>query len=207
MTSLYKSDVDDDIESLLKELELEQDTLPTSQKSYKNKSFNLNSDISKYNIKEYDSKKNCKDINNTTTDELNDILQELSVIDSPPITDKKNLRQNNIYSSNNKASFNIINTKATYNTNSNLNSISNKIENERPTSQRKAKCTTVCIGGQEGITIGNNQKSCSKLRCTSCDFNCIYFKDYEWSNNVNYLFFRNYVPNIEKLSKELIPKK
>lgn len=29
MTSLYKSDVDDDIESLLKELELEQDTLPT----------------------------------------------------------------------------------------------------------------------------------------------------------------------------------
>eukprot|EP00833_Pecoramyces_ruminatium_P015452 jgi/Orpsp1_1/1189484/evm.model.d7180000072351.2 len=78
MTSLYKSDVDDDIESLLKELELEQDTLPTSQKSYKNKSFNLNSDISKYNIKEYDSKKNCKDINNTTTDELNDILQELS---------------------------------------------------------------------------------------------------------------------------------
>jgi len=29
MSSIMKSDVDDDIESLLKELELEQDTLPT----------------------------------------------------------------------------------------------------------------------------------------------------------------------------------
>jgi len=35
----------------------------------------------------------------------------------------------------------------------------------------------------------------------------MYFKDYEWSNKVDYLFFRNYVPNVEKLSKELIPKK
>jgi len=29
MSSIIKSDMDDDIESLLKELELEQDTLPT----------------------------------------------------------------------------------------------------------------------------------------------------------------------------------
>jgi len=50
-------------------------------------------------------------------------------------------------------------------------------------------------------------RSCNKLRCTSCDFNCIYFKDCEWSKNVDYLFFRNFVPNKEKLSKELIPKK
>jgi len=35
----------------------------------------------------------------------------------------------------------------------------------------------------------------------------MYFKNYEWSKNVDYLFFRNHVPNTDKLSKELIPKK
>jgi len=214
MTSLYKSDVDDDIESLLKELELEQDTIPTSKNNF-NKSYSLNSDIQKYS---YDSSKNgfdskkSKDINNTTTDELNDILKELSVIDSPPIANKKISIKKNIYSSDSISSYNTTNTKAAYNININLNSINNnssltnRTENVHRAPQHKAKCTTVCIGGQEGITIGSSLKSCSKLRCTSCDFNCIYFKDYEWSKNVNYLFFRNYVPNIEKLSKELIPK-
>ncbi|ORX77710.1 hypothetical protein BCR32DRAFT_270474, partial [Anaeromyces robustus] len=200
MTSIFKSDVDEDIESLLKELELEQDTIPNSQKSYKNKSYNLNPNISKYNYNEKNNKKH-----DDTTDELNDILQELSAIDTSTITNKKSSRPN-IYSSEK----NNINSKSICNNSTDNKSLDTSLlkdTKERPRSQHKAKCTTVCIGGQEGITIGSNQKSCSKLRCTSCDFNCIYYKDSEWSNNVDYLFFRNYVPNTEKLAKELIPKK
>jgi hypothetical protein len=97
MSYIFKSDVDDDIESLLKELELEQDTLP----KYRNKSFNLNSDFSKYNndSKKTDSddlkksKSNIKFENNSnaTSDEINDLLQELSLIDSPPIPKKNYL--------------------------------------------------------------------------------------------------------------------
>jgi len=208
MSSLIKTDMDDDIESLLKELELEQDTIPSSQKSYKKNSYNISTDILKYNN---DSKKKGSSQNNTITDDLNDILQELSVIDSPSIPNNKlNIKSNNISKSdeNNyitigKSSHVTTSISNTFNTDL---SIKNS-NHEYSSSQHKAKCTTVCIGGLEGITIGNNQKSCSKLRCTSCDFNCIYFNDYEWTNNVDYLFFRNHVPNTEKLLQELKPKK
>jgi len=197
MSSIIKSDMDDDIESLLKELELEQDTLPTS---YKKKAYNINSEIPKYN---YESKKSISNENNISTNELNDILQELSMIDSPtiPKNNKFNSKPNKAYIPDKNDSNS--NVKPSYN-----NNLSSSLTtNNNTTSYRKAKCTTVCIGGPEGITIGNKQKSCNKLRCTSCDFNCMYFKNYEWSNNVDYLFFRNHVPNTDKLSKELIPKK
>ncbi|KAL6635568.1 retinal maintenance-domain-containing protein [Neocallimastix sp. 'constans'] len=180
MSYIFKSDVDDDIESLLKELELEQDTLP------KNKSFNLNSDFSKYNN---DSKKTDSD----------DLKKSKSNIKFENNKNKSSLNNESNALNSNIPDTDLLNDKF---------SLNNKTSGyEYSSSKRKAKCTTVCIGGQDGITIGNNQKSCNKLRCTSCDFNCIYFKDCEWSKNVDYLFFRNFVPNKEKLSKELIPKK
>ncbi|ORX54161.1 hypothetical protein BCR36DRAFT_322425 [Piromyces finnis] len=206
MASLIKSDMEDDIEYLLKELELEQDTLPNPPKSYKNKSYNINTGISKYNNDKTDTYQN-----NTTTDEINDILKELSSFDTAiPNNNILDLKPASKYKFDKKEI--AIERKASYTSNNTTNSQSSKLAikdntHNSSTSHHKAKCTTVCIGGPEGITIGNNKKSCSKLRCTSCDFNCMYFKDYEWSNKVNYLFFRNYVPNINKLSKELIPKK
>ncbi|OUM70657.1 hypothetical protein PIROE2DRAFT_56701 [Piromyces sp. E2] len=156
MTSLVKSDVDDDIESLLKELELEQDTLPSPPKGYKNKSYNIKSDIPKYN---YD--KNSSNKKNTTTDELNDILQELSTIDAPtlPHNNKINSRPIDLYKSD-KKEYNT-NKKPLYTNTITVSPLNSKLSvnnntHERTTSQHKAK---------------------------------------------------NYVPNIEKLSKELIPKK
>ncbi|ORY68013.1 hypothetical protein LY90DRAFT_667669 [Neocallimastix californiae] len=228
MSSLHKSDVNDDIESLIKELELEQDiNISRPPKIYKKKSVNVNQDISIpnnnsnnnnnnnniSNNKPLETKKTNNNTTNTINDELNDILQELSEIDSPQISNRKSSRPSNIYTEEEKSS--LINEKKIVNSNiSNTTLLDDKstlnkqtTSHEVPSSIRKAKCTTLCIGGQEGITIGNNQKSCSKLRCTSCDFNCMYFKDYKWSNKVDYLFFRNYVPNVEKLSEELIPKK
>ena len=45
------------------------------------------------------------------------------------------------------------------------------------------------------------------MRCTSCDFHVIWFDDHLWHSKSDYLFFRNNVPDREKLKKYLIRKK
>lgn len=50
-------------------------------------------------------------------------------------------------------------------------------------------------------------RSCDQLRCTSCDFHVIWFDDRIWHSRSDYLFFRNNVPDHEKLKKYLIRKK
>ena len=44
---------------------------------------------------------------------------------------------------------------------------------------------------------------CDKLRCTSCDFSVVILNDYEWQKDCDYLFFRNNIPDFDKLKSKL----
>ena len=48
---------------------------------------------------------------------------------------------------------------------------------------------------------------CDKLRCTSCDFNVVILNDYEWHEDCDYLFFRNNIPDFDKLKSKLSRKR
>lgn len=49
-------------------------------------------------------------------------------------------------------------------------------------------------------------RACDRLRCTSCDLHVIFFDDYSWHSRSDYLFFRNNVPDFERLKKNLVRK-
>ena len=101
--------------------------------SYKKKAYNINSEIPKYN---YESKKSISNENNISTNELNDILQELSMIDSPTIPKNNKLNTkpiNKTYISEKNDYNSDIKTSFTNNLSSSLNN------HERTTSHHKAK--------------------------------------------------------------------
>ena len=50
-------------------------------------------------------------------------------------------------------------------------------------------------------------RTCNKLRCTSCDFNVVIYDDFEWQKDCDYLFFRNNVPDFQKLKSKLISRR
>jgi len=76
---------------------------------------------------------------------------------------------------------------------------------QKPT--RVEKCYPLCIGGTDiasGLTIGSSRlKSCDKLRCTSCDLPIKRFPDSQWSEDCNYLFFRNNYSKEQNLRTKL----
>ena len=60
------------------------------------------------------------------------------------------------------------------------------------------KCFPVCLAGsrdEHGISPG---RGCDNLRCTKCDFEVVRVADRRWKDDVEYLFFRNFYPNLEK---------
>lgn len=73
-----------------------------------------------------------------------------------------------------------------------------------------ARCFALCIGGSS-VSIGHgnsvNRRSCSTIRCTSCDFKVISFDDFEWDPTTDYLFLRNNAPDFERLKSNLRKKK
>ncbi|XP_048752919.2 cilia- and flagella-associated protein 418-like isoform X1 [Ostrea edulis] len=78
----------------------------------------------------------------------------------------------------------------------------------RPASGRK--CFPVYIGGalcSQGMASSVNQRSCDKLRCTSCDFKVCSFDNYEWHPDTDYLFLRNNAPDYHRLKTNLVPKR
>ena len=44
------------------------------------------------------------------------------------------------------------------------------------------------------------------LRCSRCDFKVLLFADSEWSESVDYMFFRNHMPDRTKLGTRARPK-
>ncbi|XP_053490227.1 cilia- and flagella-associated protein 418 isoform X2 [Ictalurus furcatus] len=68
------------------------------------------------------------------------------------------------------------------------------------------KCCPVYLGGSStacGVGTSVTQKACDQIRCTSCDFRVIMFDDQEWDSSCDYLFFRNNMPDSNKLRVKL----
>lgn len=59
----------------------------------------------------------------------------------------------------------------------------------------------VCSHDDHGISPG---RGCDNLRCTKCDFEVLRISDRRWKDDVEYLFFRNFYPNLEKLQPKLL---
>ncbi|KAI8922286.1 protein C8orf37 [Powellomyces hirtus] len=77
-------------------------------------------------------------------------------------------------------------------------------------SSGKAKCSTVWLSGsndEAGKTIGQLRRACDRLRCTKCDFRCLSFPNNEWNDRSDYLFFRNHMPDRDKLQDNLVRAK
>lgn len=78
-----------------------------------------------------------------------------------------------------------------------------------PSSSRK-RCVKVFLGGSKfpkGLCWGSEERACDRLRCTSCDFSVVILNDYEWQVDCDYLFFRNNIPDFEKLKSKLTRKR
>ncbi|XP_034003998.1 protein C8orf37 homolog [Trematomus bernacchii] len=68
------------------------------------------------------------------------------------------------------------------------------------------KCCPVFVGGSSvtnGVGTATSKRSCDQLRCTSCDFRVLMFDDCEWDPSCDYLFFRNNMPERQKLGSRL----
>ncbi|XP_066540246.1 cilia- and flagella-associated protein 418 [Hoplias malabaricus] len=68
------------------------------------------------------------------------------------------------------------------------------------------KCGPVFLGGSSipvGVGTSVTQRACDQLRCTSCDFRVAMFDDHEWDSSCDYLFFRNNMPDRNKLRAKL----
>lgn len=72
------------------------------------------------------------------------------------------------------------------------------------------KCMCVFIGGsnlRQGCTTSSmDRKGCDKLICTSCDLRVQRFTNAVWSEEVNYLFFRNNYSRSGNLREKLLPR-
>lgn len=51
-----------------------------------------------------------------------------------------------------------------------------------------------------------NRKGCDRLICTSCDLRVHRFPNAAWSENVDYLFFRNNYSRTANLRDKLLPR-
>ncbi|KAJ8411653.1 hypothetical protein AAFF_G00164610 [Aldrovandia affinis] len=72
------------------------------------------------------------------------------------------------------------------------------------------RCCPVFIGGSSipsGVGTSISQRACSQLRCTSCDFRVTSFDDHVWDLSCDYLFFRNNMPDCQKLRAKLRRKR
>ena len=70
----------------------------------------------------------------------------------------------------------------------------------------KSKCIMVYLSGTstaDGLYLGGKPKSCDHLRCIGCDFQVMIFPKSKWNLDVDYLFFRNSVPESCKLRSKL----
>ncbi|KAM8911039.1 cilia- and flagella-associated protein 418 isoform 1-T1 [Lycaon pictus] len=70
-------------------------------------------------------------------------------------------------------------------------------------------CSPVYLGGSTapcGIGTNTSQRACDRLRCVACDFRVVSYDDYMWDQSCDYLFFRNNMPEFQKLRTKLVKK-
>jgi len=68
----------------------------------------------------------------------------------------------------------------------------------------KEKC--VFSGKCEPPWILKDGQACTNLRCMKCDFAIVHFEGSAWTDAADYLFFRNFHPNRDKLKSRLLTK-
>lgn len=77
--------------------------------------------------------------------------------------------------------------------------------NQKPLASQKSLATSlrknpILTRKCPSLFFGPGQ--CSNIRCVKCDFKCLMFENKEWKD-VDYLFFRNFMPNVVDLEKRL----
>jgi hypothetical protein len=96
-------------------------------------------------------------------------------------------------------------TAATAISNNSINSNSNS--NSSATINPKQRCCQVVLGDaltQRGLrTSSFSPCVCDALLCSQCNFKVLFFPRMRWQSSADYLFFRNNMPNTEKLSTRL----
>ncbi|EKX48782.1 hypothetical protein GUITHDRAFT_93550 [Guillardia theta CCMP2712] len=65
------------------------------------------------------------------------------------------------------------------------------------------KCVAIYLGGSKDETGSSPGRACDRLRCTKCDFDVLRIKDMTWHSDCEYLFFRNFYPDVDKLKQKL----
>eukprot|EP00602_Paraphysomonas_sp_CaronLab_P010459 CAMPEP_0185026396 /NCGR_PEP_ID=MMETSP1103-20130426/10502_1 /TAXON_ID=36769 /ORGANISM="Paraphysomonas bandaiensis, Strain Caron Lab Isolate" /LENGTH=336 /DNA_ID=CAMNT_0027559961 /DNA_START=94 /DNA_END=1104 /DNA_ORIENTATION=+ len=74
-------------------------------------------------------------------------------------------------------------------------------------SGNKIRCSRVVVAGSATArgpkTSAFSKLACDNLRCLQCNFEVMQFPERTWGSGVDYMFFRNNVPNVQKLSAEL----
>jgi len=78
----------------------------------------------------------------------------------------------------------------------------------KPKETNAIKCYPSCYvtnsNSDPGVTKHNKIRTCSTLRCTSCDFTVVYFDRSKWKNGTaEYIFLRNNHPNKTKLRAQI----
>ncbi|GCB67348.1 cilia- and flagella-associated protein 418 isoform X1 [Scyliorhinus torazame] len=93
---------------------------------------------------------------------------------------------------------------------SNPGTITNCSGHSAPSQTKGRKCCPVYLGGSSappGLGTNTSQRTCDQLRCTTCDFRVITLDDYEWNKSCDYLFFRNNMPDLNKLKVKTLSRK
>ncbi|XP_075908208.1 cilia- and flagella-associated protein 418 isoform X2 [Petromyzon marinus] len=70
-----------------------------------------------------------------------------------------------------------------------------------------SRCCPVYLGGSKlpcGLGTTISCRACDRLHCTVCDFRVVTFDNMEWHHSCDYLFFRNNMPDVEKLRARLV---
>jgi len=70
------------------------------------------------------------------------------------------------------------------------------------------RCVRVSLAGSKysrGLKSSAFSKSvCNQLRCLSCNFKVVGFDGFSWDTSADYMFFRNNMPNEQKLRQKLV---
>ncbi|KAM4689441.1 cilia- and flagella-associated protein 418 isoform 1-T2 [Discoglossus pictus] len=85
----------------------------------------------------------------------------------------------------------------------------NQQSNNTSNQLQKKTCSPIYAGGSNipfGIGTSISERACNQLRCTACDFNVMMFDDCEWDPSCDYYFFRNSMPEVNKLQTKTVRK-
>eukprot|EP00698_Gefionella_okellyi_P006815 TRINITY_DN1637_c0_g1_i2.p1 TRINITY_DN1637_c0_g1~~TRINITY_DN1637_c0_g1_i2.p1 ORF type:complete len:195 (-),score=31.26 TRINITY_DN1637_c0_g1_i2:441-1025(-) len=84
-----------------------------------------------------------------------------------------------------------------------------KPEPLQPQARVTGKCAEVIIGEPRvprGCAKLGQVIACDALRCLKCDFKVLVFPNAAWDVSCDYLFFRNNMPNVDKLQQKILAK-